>query len=286
MIRAVFLPRTPDELWDVLDEHPEGRVFAGGTDLFVRLRRDPASSPSLIGLERIEELRVLREEGPRLFVGSGVSHSRLLASSPVKRFFPVLEQALRVLGSPPVRHMGTLGGNLVTASPAGDTLPPLTVLDAELELRTRQGSRRVSVPEFIRGPGNTVLNPGEIVAGVRLKMDTRRTLQYFEKVGQRNALAIALVSMAAVLQVSESGVVERARLAWGSVGPTVITSPEAERRLEGHPISHRALEEAAEEASNAVRPIDDLRAGAAYRRQVAGNLVLRLEACIPARGAS
>ncbi len=276
MTRDVFIPRNLEALWDLLDEDPESRVFAGGTDLFVRLRRDQAVHPSLIGLERIEELQALEEDGPDVFIGACVTHARISASPLVKKHFSVLEQAVRVLGSPPIRNMGTLGGNLVTASPAGDTIPPLTVLGAEVEVRSRGASRRLPIREFIRGPGRSVLEQKEILSGIRLRKDNVHTVHHFEKVGQRNALAIAVVSLAAVLRLSESGVVERARLAWGSVGPTVITSREVERIIEGRPLSRQVLEEAAMQAQKEVSPIDDLRASADYRRRVAGNLLLRL----------
>jgi xanthine dehydrogenase FAD-binding subunit len=183
---------------------------------------------------------------------------------------------LKVLGSPPIRNMGTIGGNIVTASPAGDTLPPLYVLEAALELRTRDDSRRISVKDFIKGPGVTDIRPGEILAGVWLRKDPGLNLHHFEKVGQRKALAIALVSLAAVAEISGDGIVKRFRCAWGSVGPTIIMSSSAEASLIGHPLSLKHLNECAAYARKAVSPMDDIRAGASYRRQVSGNLLLRL----------
>ena len=174
--------------------------------------------------------------------------------------------------------MGTIGGNIVTASPAGDTLPPLDILGADVELRTRDESRRLSMRSFVKGPGVTDMRPGEVLTGVWLPKDPGLNLHHFEKVGQRKALAIAVVSLAVVGEIAGEGLVKRFRCAWGSVGPTVVTSPEAEAPLIGHPLSHRRLEESAAYASRAVSPIDDLRASARYRRQVSGNLLLRLAA--------
>jgi xanthine dehydrogenase FAD-binding subunit len=190
--------------------------------------------------------------------------------------FPILINGLKVLGSPPIRNMGTIGGNIVTASPAGDTLPPLYVLRAELELRTKNSSRRIPIMDFIRGPGETLLSPGEVLTGIIVRKRPDLNLHHYEKVGQRKALAIAVVSLAALLKISEGGMVEEARLAWGSVAPTVVTSAEIEAMLIGCRLSRKVLEKAAQMARAMVKPIDDIRASADYRRQVAGNLLLRL----------
>ena len=171
--------------------------------------------------------------------------------------------------------MGTIGGNICTASPAADTLPPLYVMAAELEIRSKEDSRRVSPIDFISGPGKTSLKRGEIVYAVRVKKAPEYNFHRFEKVGQRKALAIAVVSLAATLRVSDSGKVEKARLAWGSVGPTVVTSPEVEEALIGQPLSLAGLQKAVSLAREAVCPIDDVRASASYRRSVAGNLLWR-----------
>jgi CO/xanthine dehydrogenase FAD-binding subunit len=172
--------------------------------------------------------------------------------------------------------MGTIGGNICTASPAGDTLPPLYALMAEVELRSVKGVRRVPIREFIKGPGSTCLERDEVLTAVLVKKPDEYNLHHYEKVGLRNALACAVVSMAALLRVSPEGVVEKAALAWGSVGPTVITSPEAEEALIGEPLSPASLQKAAALVRETVTPISDVRADADYRRTVAGNLVMRL----------
>ena len=276
MTRPVFLPRTLDELWETLDRAPGAAVYAGGTDLLVRLRSGRSDPPALICLERIEALRRVEDRGDRLYLGAGAAHARLLEHPAVRRRLPVLAQALAVLGSPPVRNMGTLGGNLATASPAGDCLPPLYVLGAEVDLVSRGSSRRMKVSDFILGPGRTALSPGEIIAGVSVPQADGFNVRHFEKVGQRNALAIAVVSLAALVRLDKDGRAAEARLAWGSVGPTVVVSPEAEAALVGNRLDRETLERAANLARKAVAPIDDVRASADYRRQVAGNLLLRL----------
>jgi CO/xanthine dehydrogenase FAD-binding subunit len=210
-----------------------------------------------------------------LVIGAATSMTQLLENPVICRHLPVLSQALRVLGSPLIRHAATLGGNICTASPAGDTLPPLFVLDAVLELRSARCVRQVPIAEFIRGPGKTILEPGEILAAVEVPKPSAFNRHHFEKVGRRKALACSVASLAALLAVSDEGLVETVRLAWGSVGPTVVTSPQVEGILTGKRLEAASLQEAAKAAEAAVSPIDDLRAGAAYRRRVAGNLLFR-----------
>ncbi|MBI4773714.1 MAG: xanthine dehydrogenase family protein subunit M [Deltaproteobacteria bacterium] len=276
MSTELLSPRNPDELWRAMESHPDAVPFAGGTDVFVRLRKGLMAPRALLCLDRIEELKGIEDHGSHLFIGAGTTHSTALAHPLVIQFLPVLAHALRVLGSPPIRNMGTIGGNIVTASPAGDTLPPLYALGAEVELRSREGSRRCPIHEFIIGPGKTILAKNEILSGVRVRKADRYNVHHFEKVGLRNALAIALVSMAALLRISDSGEIQEVSLAWGSVGPTVVRSPEAEQILLGKTLDLRTLENAGAIVRKAVAPIDDVRAGSDYRRQVAGNLLLRL----------
>jgi CO/xanthine dehydrogenase FAD-binding subunit len=188
----------------------------------------------------------------------------------------VLVKAVGSLGSPQIRNMATIGGNVITASPAGDSLPALYVLRAELELKTRDRSRLVPVRDFIKGPGQTDLRPGEILSGVRLPKPSGFQHHHFEKVGQRKALAIAVASFAALLRISDTGLVEEARFAWGSVGPTVVLCDRAESALLGQRLSLDRLKQVSHLVQSAVSPIDDVRGSAEYRRRVAGNLLLRL----------
>jgi len=275
-LTAVLLPSGLEELWALWEQHPTAMPYAGGTDLLVRLRKGLAQAPALICLERLKELQCIEERGPELFLGALCTHQELLEHPLLRGRLPVLAQALAVLGSPPIRHMGTLGGNLATASPAGDTLPPLYVLGAEVELCSPAGVRRLSLTDFIRGPGQVTLGPREIVGGVWVAPPSDSVRQHFEKVGLRKALAIAVVSLAALIDLTPQGVVRGARLAWGSLGPTVVRSPRAEQALLGGRLRLPELRAAADIVADEAAPIDDLRATAAYRREVAGNLLLRL----------
>lgn len=272
----VLFPRTPAELRAMFAAFPGGSVLAGGTDILVRLRKTGDKPPALFCLERLTALQNIAVCGEELVIGAGVTIEQLVASAIVKKTFPALWQAASVLGSPPVRHGATVGGNICTASPAGDTLPPLYVFGAEVMIGNGEDQRRMGIADFIAGPGCTALGPGEFVAGVALPLPASEEFSVYYKVGRRQALAIAVVSLAVSLQREKGGAVRRIKLAWGSVGLTVTTLPAVEEFLRGQRLSAALLRQAGAMAAAAVRPIDDVRASAAYRRQVAGNLLLRL----------
>ena len=277
-MREVVLPGSFEELWRSLDDRPEASVYTGGTDLLAKMYNGLIDPEALICLDRIEELRGVREQNGSIRIGACETFSALLDAPLVRECLPALFKAIGRIGSPPIRNMGTIGGNICTASPAGDTLPPLYAMEAEVELLTRAGSRRAPIREFITGPGSTRLGTAEVLSAVWVKKPAEYTLHHFEKVGLRNALACSVVSLAALLKLRPDGVVEKARLAWGSVAPTVFTCPDAEKALCGKPLSEASLRAAADIVQNSVSPISDLRADADYRRTVAGNLLLRLSA--------
>lgn len=282
-MKSVFVPRSLDALWQCLEEAPNALLYAGGTDALVKVRKGLADAPALICLERLQELRGVEDRGDSIRIGAITTLRHILEHPLVREHLGVLHQAIHQLGSPPIRAMGTIGGNIGTASPAGDTLPPLFVLRAELELVSREQSRTLPIRDFIRGPGLTALQPGEIVGAVWVKKPLDGSIHHFEKVGHRNALACSVASLAALLHVSGSGTVEAASLAWGSVGPGIVEIPQVEQQLAGSPLSREVLEAASMMVRAAVAPIDDVRASADYRRLVAGSLLLRLVAELPSR---
>lgn len=255
---------------------PGARLLAGGTDLLVRLRSGRECAGALVSLHNMPGLAEVAFQAGWLALGAACTHARLLDHPLVRTHLPGLCAALMQLGSPPIRNMGTLGGNLCTASPAGDCLPPLYALGAEAELASAAGTRRLALEDFILGPGRTALQGGELLTRVLVPLPAPGVLQHFEKVGRRDALAISVVSLAAALRLGPGRKIVAARLAWGSVAPTVWRCPEAEAALLGRRLGLSALKAAAALVRRQVRPMDDIRASADYRREVAGNLLLRL----------
>lgn len=255
-----------------------GRPLAGGTDLFVRIRRGVEDPPFLVYLGALPELQgiEIREEGAE--VGAAVTHAQLLRS-PLANRLPILRLALSTIGAPAVREMGTLAGNLANASPAGDGLIPLYLLEAKVRIVGPAGEWELPVEEFVLGPGKTALRPGEIIHGLFLPFPDGQPLSYFRKVGRRRALVIAVASLGALIWLRD-GVVEKARLALGSVAPTVLRPREVEEELVGKPLDPEILRPLAGDLARATSPISDIRATADYRRKVAGNLILDLAATL------
>lgn len=255
-------PTTLPDALDALDAEPEAMILAGGTDLMVSVNYHALRPSAVIGIRRVEELR----EWSSRFIGAGVTYTRM-EHGPI----PALAQAARTVGSPQIRNAGTLGGNLGTASPAGDALPVLAALDAEIVVRSKGGERSLPWDEFITGPKRNALQPGELIVGARLPEHIPQS-QAFAKIGIRNAMVIAIASCC--LFRDEDG---RTTVALGSVGPTPIRARRAEEMIsaEAEP-SPAAIEEFGRLVAEEVSPIDDHRSTAAYRRHASGVLAKRL----------
>jgi CO/xanthine dehydrogenase FAD-binding subunit len=275
-MRKVFRPQNLEQLWQIKQDHTDAALFAGGTDLLVKIRAGITDPPALITLEGLEELAVIEELSDEIAIGAGVTHSRLLNSPLIQTHYPVLIKSLNLLGSPHIRNMGTLGGNIMTASPAADTLPPLYTLQADIELRNQDSCRRLQLSDFITGPGRTRINKGEILSRIIIPKKPVFSRHFFEKVGLRQALSIAIVSMAALYNLAPDNTITDLRLAWGSLGPTIVTRPEIEQFMVGKILNKTLLIEAGNQLRQQITPINDIRAGADYRRQIAGNLLQRL----------
>ena len=271
----VVFPSTLKETLDALHADPDARIMAGGTDLLVKRRAGCETPRTIVCLEKVAGMAGIEIFEHRIRIGAAATMTAVLENTAVREQLPLLHRAARVFASPIVRNMATLGGNICTASPAADSLPPLYVLGAEAEIFSPSGERRIPIAEFITAPGKTVLAPGELLAAVNVPVPGNSTMQYFEKVGRRKALAVSVVSLAALLRI-EKGVIAEARLAWGSVGPTVVRCPEAEVLLTGREPTMETFHFAGDCIRRAVRPISDVRASAGYRRRVAADLLLRL----------
>ncbi|HEX8803723.1 MAG TPA: FAD binding domain-containing protein [Acidimicrobiales bacterium] len=271
-----LLPRSLDGALGALADDPALTVLAGGTDLMVDVnygRRRPAG---VLSLRRVGELRGWRVDRHEVVIGAGTTYTDLLDPG-LARLVPALAAASRTVGSPQIRNTGTLGGNLGTASPAGDTLPVLFALGAQVELASAAGgARTVPVAELVIGPKLTSLAPGELVTAVRVPVAAGP--QEFVKVGVRNAMVIAIVSCALAVDRERRTV----GCALGAVGPVPVRDPAVEdwvtARLDwdGGRLSHQSVAEGfGRRMAAASRPIDDHRAPAAYRRHAVEVLTRR-----------
>jgi CO/xanthine dehydrogenase FAD-binding subunit len=254
--------RDLDEALDAKSERPSAEFLAGGTDLMVEVNLAHHRPDAVVSLRRVDELR---ESHPHR-IGAGATWAELERSS-----HRGLAQAARTVGSPQIRATGTLGGNIATASPAGDGLPWIAAADAAIVVRSKtRGERIVPWDEFFTGPKQTSLEPDELIAAVEVPDDVPEA-QEFAKVGVRNAMVISTASC--VVMRADDGW----RVALGSVAPTPIRARQAEAMLdaESDP-SDAALEEFARIVSEEVRPITDHRSTEAYRRHASGVLARRL----------
>lgn len=251
---------------------PGAMILCGGTDLLVKMRSGLVAPRLLLDISDLAELRDVHATDERIEIGAAVTHSELLASQTVKENLPLLTMVLAKLGSVQIRNRGTIGGNLVNASPAADTAIPLLLYEAEAVLMGLQGERRIRLEEFFRGPGKTTLARGEFLRAVLVPIPTTTFAPFFHKVGRRKALTIAIVSLGALLRLKED-VVEEIRLAVGSVAPKPLRLRGVEALLNEQQLTEALIAEARTLTAQSVSPIDDIRASAAYRRTVTADLV-------------
>ena len=259
----VLTPRTLDEALGLKAGRPDALPIQGGTDVLVALNFDRVRPEVILNLNEVEELRGWSRENGAVRLGAGLTYAEAMRE-PLAALLPALAEASRTVGSPQIRNRGTIGGNLGTCSPAGDALPPLFVEGAEIEVASVRWRRLVPISEFMVGPKRSSLAPDELITAALVRPSGAR--QTFMKVGPRNAMVIAVCSLALVAD-RERG---ELRAAFGSAGPVVglVTARFEER------------ESFAEMVAAAARPIDDVRGTAVYRRHALRVLAARaLERC-------
>lgn len=283
----VLVPTSLDDALTALSSHPDAMVLAGGTDLMVavneghrRLPWRPAGDPdeaTVLVVNRVPELTswTLDQAGRTLTLGAAVTWTTI-GREPLGTVVPALAEAARTVGSPQIRNAGTIGGNLGTCSPAGDGLPVLAAVDATVTLVSPQGRRTLPVGDFMVGVKRTALAPGELIESVTVPL--LDGWQGYSKIGVRNAMVIATASACVAVDTPTRSV----RIALGSVAPTVIRCPDAERFAAGATdwrtghLDAAAAVEAGALAAEASRPIDDHRSSADYRRHAVAVMTRRL----------
>jgi CO/xanthine dehydrogenase FAD-binding subunit len=267
-------PSSWQEALEFKAAHPGAVPIFGGTDVMVDLNFDRERPEAVLDLTRVPEIQEWEEENGRLRVGAGVTYTRIIVELGSR--LPGLAMASRTVGSPQIRNRGTVGGNLGTASPAGDALPPLYASDAEVELASTEGTRRVPVTEFITGPKRNSLKSSELIAAFHIP--PAEGPQQYAKIGPRNAMVIAVCAFGLALHPEQ----RRVGTCLGSAAPTPVRAREAEEFIEGilewdsrEEIGASALRRFGDMVEMAARPITDVRGTAAYRAHAVGVLARR-----------
>jgi len=256
-------------------------ILCGGTDLLVKLRSGMISPSLLLDVSDFEDLRGMVTQPEALFIGAATPLSDVLAHDTVRAEFPLLASALEVLGSVQIRNRGSIGGNLVNASPAADSAIPLLLYDAEIHLVGTNASRWLELGSFLVAPGKTLLDKGEYVREIRIPRAEHPGTPFFHKIGKRRALTISIASIGTLARFEDGHLLEF-RVAAGSVAPVPMRLPRVEQLLASRALTPELIEQARCVAAESVSPIDDVRASAAYRRAVVGDLVARsLERLLP-----
>jgi CO/xanthine dehydrogenase FAD-binding subunit len=268
-------PRTLEEAYAALAADPGGiKLLAGGTDLFVLANAGLLDAERFLDLWALDELRGIIDEGDSVRLGALTTYTQLIRSPLVGAHAPALVEASRTVGAAQIQNRGTLGGNVVNASPAGDTLPVLAACDAVLEVGGPRGERLIPFHAFYTGYRRTVLAPDEILLAVRLPKPRPDERTFFFKVGTRRAQAISKVVLALRINACGSSIREVA-IGLGSLAPTVIRAPRTEALLRRTELTPDLARQAQLLLTQEVMPIDDLRSTAHYRRTVTGNLLAR-----------
>ena len=279
-VRA-FIPNyqltTPASLADALalftDEPGVWKPFAGGTDLMVLLEAGKLAHRNYVNIWGFHELRGIETTDSHVTLGALTTYTEVQADPILRREFPMLCQAAGETGGLAIQNRGTLGGNIVNASPAADSPPALLAYDAEIELVSTRGSRWLPYQGFHTGYKQMHIDPDELLARIRLLRNTGDTTHYYRKVGTRKAQAISKVCIAAVGK-TENGQIADTRIAVGSVAPIIVRCVKTENMLRGQRIDDETIHNACETLMREISPIDDIRSTAKYRLQVAKNLLV------------
>ena len=267
---------TPASLADALallkNEPGVWKPFAGGTDLMVLLEAGRLDHRNYINIWGLKELRGINSDGSQVTLGALTTYSEVQANPILREEFPMLCQAASETGGLAIQNRGTIGGNVVNASPAADSPPALLAYDAEIELVSTRGSRWLPYQGFHTGYKQMHIAPDELLSRIRLPRTTSGFTHYYRKVGTRKAQAISKVCFAAVGKVAQNQIVE-VRLVLGSVAPIVIRCVQTEGMLRGQRLEEQTITSACDSLSHEIAPIDDIRSTANYRLQVAQNLL-------------
>lgn len=279
-----FAPQSLVEAMNFLDKYgDQSKILAGGTDLVVKMKNSRVAPAVIIDVKKIPELNRLEwKPNQAMYIGAAVPLSRIITFPPVKSKYNMLHEACSLIGSLQLRNRGTLGGNLCNAAPSADSAPALICLNAKIHISQTNGSRALPLESFFRGPGETVLNSRELVSGIEVPLPPEHTSGCYLRHTPRQDMDIAVVGVAALMVFDTTfKQCREARIALGAVAPTPIRVPQAEAILMDKPITETTIEEAAEKAAEAARPVSDIRGSADYRKEIVKTLTRRsLRRCL------
>lgn len=272
-----YRPSSVSEILELLEGKAPGvKLLAGGTDLLVQMKEERMAPEGIIDLGGTPELGRIESRDGRLRVGAMVRLSALENLQGIHQGASLISSAAHRVGSPQIRFRGTIGGNLCNASPAADMAPALLVMEASVTLASKKGERRIPLESFFTGPGMTVLKEDEMLKEIDIPGPPGRGIGVYLKLGRRRSMDLALVSIALLLSLGpDRQTCERVRVAFGSVAPVPLRAKETEGFLEGKKLTEDILFEASQLAEKESQPITDVRATAAYRKEMVGVLFRR-----------
>ncbi|NIO72138.1 MAG: xanthine dehydrogenase family protein subunit M [Anaerolineae bacterium] len=274
-----LVPTSLEEALAMLKERQgQARVIAGGTDLIIQLKKKEVTARCLVDVTNLDELKGIELEDGFIRVGACVTHQELASSSLIRERAAALAEGASQVGSPQIRNMGTVGGNIVNAQPAADTVVPLMALEAEVEVATATGTRREPLGGLCVGPGQcTVDSTAEILTGVRFRALGPNQGSAFERLAKRKALSLPILNAAAVVTLNDGGdTFQEVRLAVGPIGPTPSRALKAEEALRGAAVEAQAIAAAMEIAAQEAQPRSNpLRGSQEYRQEMVKVLLRR-----------
>lgn len=271
-----FSPTTLKSALDILSRKTGIKILAGGTDFVVAMKQGIMTPQSILDLSKLNgKIREIKLSANKLHIGSLVTFTEIEESDLLRKYAPILVSAIESIGSVQIRNLGTIGGNIATSSPAGDSIPALFVLDAKLCIANKQEKKIIDIADFFVGPKRSILKPNELITEIIFPAMHNNEKGFFLKIGGRKALAISKVSVAGKIRFDKSNKIDDAKIALGAVAPTVIRAKRAEKLLIGNELTDKLIEECAEVASDECSPITDLRSTTEYRRKMVEVLVKR-----------
>jgi xanthine dehydrogenase FAD-binding subunit len=271
-----FAPQKIEEALKILSRYgKEIKIIAGGTDLLIQYYDRLYEIGTWLDLKNIKELKEVKINKNQMEIGAMVSHAQLEKSEDIKKYYPVLSKAAADIGSPQIRNRGTIGGNIVNASPAGDLLAPLMAYDAQFRLLSTQGEKIVPAEEFFVGPKKTILEPAQLLTRIILPLPSERTYGCWIKIGKRKALIIATITLTLVVEMAEDNkTVKDVKTCLGSVAPTPIEIKEIRKKIVGKKFNQLDFAELGQIVEDKISPIDDIRGTREYRKDVAKEIMI------------